>query len=405
MNLDQLFNDALNDSSVVAKEESFWDKFTNWFAENPFVTGLLILIGAFFLALIAKAIVVAILNKTKLGAKLNKAGISYDTIGSTVQLIGKLVFVIVFLLFLPAALTRMSLGSVTGPITGLVDTMVGYIPNIIAAGIILFIGCIIADAIRQILGALLARTKLNQIQEQSGTPTAVTFSTLISYIAFILILIPVIIAALSVLGIEAISVPAIAMLSSMFAAVPAIFLALILVAVGIFLANLAATLLTATLVACNLDGKVNAIIGGKKPISMTRIITEVVKYLIVVLFVVQALSTLSLGVLSAVGTAIIAYLPNVLAALIVAVAAFVGYRVVENKLGDKCRLGANAAKVAIVTVAAFFILSQLGIASTLVNTAFTVILTAAGVAAALAFGLGGREFAAKLLNKINVDKK
>lgn len=405
MGYEDLFGSGAGLGVEVAEKESFWDKMTNWFDENQFIVGLLILVGALFVALIAKLITVSILNKTKLGAKLNKAGISYDTIGSTVGLVGKLVFVVVFLLFLPAALTRMSLGNVTGPITGLVDTMVGYIPNIIAAGIILFIGTIIADAIRQILGALLARTKLNAIQEKSGTATALSFSVLLSYIAFILIMIPVIIASLSVLGIEAISAPAIAMLSAMFAAVPSIFLALILVAVGIFLANLACALLAAVLVSCDLDGKVNAIVGGKKPFSMTKIITEVVKYLVIVFFVVQALSTLNLGVLSSVGTAIIAYLPNVLAALIVAVAAFVGYRIVENKLGDKCRMCATATKTGIVVLAAFFILSQLGIASTLVNTAFTVILCAAGVAAALAFGLGGREFAAKLLDKINIDKK
>ena len=151
--------------------------------------------------------------------------------------------------------------------------------------------------------------------------------------------------------------------------------------------------------------KVNAIIGGKKPILLSKIITEVVKYLIIVLFVVQALDSLALGVLSSVGVAIIAYLPNVLAAIIVAIAAFIGYRVVENKLGEKCSTCATAVKAAIIVVASFFILSQLGIASTLVNTAFIIILGAAGVAAALAFGLGGREFAAKLLNKINIDKK
>ena len=392
-------------NQVATNEQSLWEKISDWFVENQFVTGLLILIGAFLLALIAKVIVVSILNKTKLGAKLNRAGISYETIGSTVQLVGKLTFVVVFLLFLPAALVKMSLGTVTGPITGLVDTMIGYIPNIIAAGILLFIGTIIADAIRQIIGALLARTKLNQLQEKSGTPTSITFSVLFSYIAFILIMIPVIIAALSVLGIEAISAPAIAMLNTMFAAVPTIFLAVILVAVGIFLANLACALLSAVLVAANLDAKVNAIIGGKKPISLSKILTEVVKYLIIVLFVVQAMASLNLGVLSGVGLAIIAYLPNVLAAIIVAIAAFIGYRVVENKLGEKCSTCATAVKATIVVIASFFILSQLGIASTLVNTAFIIILGAAGVAAALAFGLGGREFAAKLLNKINIDKK
>lgn len=385
--------------------EKFWNNLTDWFAENPFVVGLILLVVAFLVALIAKLVTVSILGKTKLGNKLNKAGISFETIGSTVQLIGKLVFVVVFLLILPAALEKMSLGSVTAPITGLVDSLVGFIPNVIAAGIILFIGSIIADAIRQILGAVLSRTKINAIQETAGTNVGISFSALLSYIAFILIMIPVIIAALSVLGIEAISAPAIAMLHTMFGAVPTIFLAIILVAVGIFLANLACALLSAVLVASNLDAKVNAIIGGKKTINLSKIIVEVVKYLIIVLFVVQALASLNLGVLSNVGVAIIAYLPNVLAALIVAIAAFIGYRVVENKLGEKCAACATATKAAIVVVASFFILSQLGIASTLVNSAFIIILGAAGVAAALAFGLGGREFAAKLLNKINIDKK
>ena len=385
--------------------EKFWNNLCDWFAENQFVVGLILLVVALLAAWIAKLVTVSILSKTKLGKKLNKAGIAFETIGSTVQLIGKLVFVTVFLIILPAALEKMSLTAVTSPINGFVDSLVSFIPNLIAAGIILFIGSIIADAIRQILGAVLSRTKINAIQQQSGTATGISFSKLLSYIAFILIMIPVIIASLSVLGIEAISAPAIAMLHTMFAAVPAIFLAIILVAVGIFLANLACALLSAVLLATNLDGKINAIIGGKKTISLSKIITEVVKYLIIVLFVVQALDSLNLGVLSGVGVAIIAYLPNVLASIIVAIAAFIGFRVVENKLGEKCRMGANAVKATIIVVASFFILSQLGIASTLVNTAFIIILGAAGVAAALAFGLGGREFAAKLLNKINIDKK
>ncbi|MBE6672459.1 MAG: hypothetical protein E7599_02930 [Ruminococcaceae bacterium] len=385
--------------------EKFWNNLCEWFSENQFVVGLILLVVAFLVALIAKLVTVSILSKTKLGNKLNKAGISFETIGSTVQLVGKLVFVVVFLLILPAALEKMSLGSVTAPINGFVNSLVGFIPNLIAAGIILFIGSIIADAIRQILGALLSRTKINAIQETAGANVGISFSSLISYIAFILILIPVIIAALSVLGIEAISAPAIAMLHTLFAAVPTIFLALILVAVGIFLANLACALLSAVLIACDLDGKVNAIIGGKKTIQLSKIIVEVVKYLIIVLFTVQALASLNLGVLSGVGVAIIAYLPNVLAALIIAIAAFIGYRVVENKLGEKCPTCATATKTGIVVLASFLILSQLGIASTLVNTAFIIILGAAGVAAALAFGLGGREFAAKLLNKINIDKK
>ena len=44
-------------------------------------------------------------------------------------------------------------------------------------------------------------------------------------------------------------------------------------------------------------------------------------------------------------------------------------------------------------------LSELGIAKELVNTMFILLVAAVAVACALAFGLGGRDFAAKLLEK------
>ena len=47
------------------------------------------------------------------------------------------------------------------------------------------------------------------------------------------------------------------------------------------------------------------------------------------------------------------------------------------------------------------VLEQLQIAQTIVNTAFVIVLGSAGVAVALAFGLGGRDFAAKQLDKAN----
>ena len=46
------------------------------------------------------------------------------------------------------------------------------------------------------------------------------------------------------------------------------------------------------------------------------------------------------------------------------------------------------------------ILSQLGIAAEIVNTAFKLVLAAVAIAVALAFGLGGKEFAANTLKKI-----
>ena len=66
---------------------------------------------------------------------------------------------------------------------------------------------------------------------------------------------------------------------------------------------------------------------------------------------------------------------------------------------------AKLVKVAIFTLAGFMILSQLDIASSIVNTAFVVTLSAIAVAFALAFGLGGKDFAKKTLDKVENKEK
>ena len=53
------------------------------------------------------------------------------------------------------------------------------------------------------------------------------------------------------------------------------------------------------------------------------------------------------------------------------------------------------------------VLSQLGIAADIVNAAFKLVLAAIAVAFAIAFGVGGRDFASHTLKKLedNLEKK
>ena len=83
------------------------DGFLNWL--NSFWGGLsgvliavLLLILAFIVAAIVKALFVKLVAKTKLGDLLAKA--DKDTPGQTLNLLGKLVYLIVFLLFVPGIL-------------------------------------------------------------------------------------------------------------------------------------------------------------------------------------------------------------------------------------------------------------------------------------------------------------
>ena len=56
-------------------------------------------------------------------------------------------------------------------------------------------------------------------------------------------------------------------------------------------------------------------------------------------------------------------------------------------------------KTIILVIGAFITLYQLGVAPALINAAFIILLGAVGVAFAIAFGMGGRDFAARTMKK------
>lgn len=103
---------------------------------------------------------------------------------------------------------------------------------------------------------------------------------------------------------------------------------------------------------------------------------------------------------------LIAYLPHVLGAVVIFGAAmFLGNWVRDRLLRtpimngdrvDQMRLVPSIVRGAIITIGAFMALRELQIAPEIVSTAFTLTLGTIAVAAALAFGLGGRDVAGRI---------
>jgi hypothetical protein len=116
-----------------------------------------------------------------------------------------------------------------------------------------------------------------------------------------------------------------------------------------------------------------------------------------------AASVLGIAALTAFVGAVWAYIPNVIAALVIfliagaiagAVVTLVGRVMGETALG---KIVATAVPILVMTVATFMILEQLKIAHDIVVTTYTLLLGAIALGAALAFGLGGRDVAARML--------
>jgi len=360
------------------------------------------LLVALIVAGVAKFIAVRLLKLVRLDRVLDKWGVRDERTGGTTTLVGNLVYVVVLLLFLPAALGTLGLETVSGPLSLLADAFVGYIPNVVAAGILVYVGVFIAGIVGQIVYSLLRKTKLDTlINGQKEEKHGAILSDIISKIVSAVIILITVVQALSVLNVDAISKPAISIVNAVFSAVPSIILAAVVIACGLLVAKIACGLLENLLNAVNLGGFVGKFIPQLKE-SAVKIVVGTVRALIILFVIAQGVEALGLGIFTIVVTAIVAYLPMVIKSAVIALAAFVGASVIENVLGKAQGLGGlvKILKAAVYTLAAFMILSQLDIASTIVNTAFTAIIVSAAVASALAFGLGGREFAKHTLDKL-----
>jgi hypothetical protein len=137
-----------------------------------------------------------------------------------------------------------------------------------------------------------------------------------------------------------------------------------------------------------------------------------VKWFVVIVFLVAALDVLGLyQVNSFLQGVVLLYLPNVIVAvLFLVLAAIVADIVKKVVIGSAKAAGVTAANLAgavakwsIWIFAVIAALTQLGVASALIQTLFTGLVIAIALAFGLAFGLGGKEAAARTIERIQTE--
>ncbi len=374
------------------------------------LSAILLLLLALIVAAVAKAIIVKGGKKVGLARLFDKWGLSENkNPEDMLSSLGRLVFWIVFILFLPGVLDALTLSSVSEPFSQMASEFLGFLPNLLGAVIIVVVGSFIARIIRNLLALILKKLKLDELQQKAGLGQgneSSSFSQVIANVVFILIWIPIVISSLEVLNIRAISRPAILMLNIILSAIPRIFAAAVIVVIGIYAARLVGTLVGNLLSGLGLDSIYERVglsnKGSSSKYSASKIIGAIVQFIIILLFAVEGLTIINFRVINTVGLAIIGYLPHLIAAIIIlGVGLFLGIWAegLITKYTNVSSITAMTAKCIIVFFAIFMTLNQLGIAMTVVNTAFMMILGALSVAFAIAFGVGGREFAKRSLER------
>lgn len=147
---------------------------------------------------------------------------------------------------------------------------------------------------------------------------------------------------------------------------------------------------------------------GDLQLTVSQIVSGLVYWLIMIMVLVMVVNALGFPRASDILERLFAYIPRVIAALVVLVVAMflatfvsgiVRTTAANAKLPNPTLL-AGASRWTIIIFAVTISLAQLGIAPVLVTTTFNILLGGVVLALALAFGLGGKDAAARYLDEL-----
>jgi len=204
------------------------------------------------------------------------------------------------------------------------------------------------------------------------------------------------------------------MLSRIMAYLPTLLGALVILIVGWIVAKAIRRLVDWLLKVTRFDtladkaGISEVIRKGDLKISAREVVSGLVYWLVIIMVLVMVVNALGLPKASDVLTSLFAYVPKVIAALLVLVvamflASFVS-GIVQTAAGNanmpRPEVFAGVSRWAIIIFAATIALGELGIATLLVTATFNIILAGVCFALAIAFGLGGKDTAARYLDEL-----
>lgn len=372
---------------------------------------------------------------------------------------GNVAYWLVLLLFLPAIVSVLQINGLMGPLSDMTTSLVGMLPNLLAAAIIGVVGWIIAKVVRGLVTNLLAATGVDRFSAQNDATRDLRLSQLGGTLAFILVIVPTLIAALDALRIEAISLPLSNMLNLMLMSIPNVLAAAAILLLAWFIGRFAAGLITRLLANLGFDrvperiglghafapnphlgdiqapvtstpvqpsvlpaaaptvsagdippaadriaeAQVASLAGARTQFSLSDMAGKVALFFIMLFATVEAAGMLGFVGIHELLQTFIAFGADILLGLVIFV---IGYwlanlaaTAIQRANADNAVGLSRIARVAILGLVVAMGLRAMGVADDIVNLAFGLVLGAVAVAAALAFGLGGRDAAGRVASR------
>lgn len=397
------------------------------------LAALVILLIGWLIARAVKWGVASLINKTPLARHANRPNHpprDKSTIGAQV---GDAGFWVVLLVAFFLAAQPLGLASATGPLGDMLNGFGQAVPRIIGAGLILFLGYILASVAKKAVEAVITASHVEKLSSHVGSapptdPTALPRA--IGSVVFALIIIPVAIAALDTLNIAAISQPATAMLRIILDAIPHVIAAGIILTLAYYIGKFASQLLTQFLASTGVDRAIGSLglfpqgsavqssavdpatgrpqttvsPSGSAPVTPSKMIGSGAFIAIIIFGMMEAFRQLNFTYGSKIMAEVLTLFGQVVFGAIIIAASVAIARVIaktiESSGGAGAEFTASLTKIAIIVLGTAVGLRFMGLADDIINLAFGLILGTIAVAFALAFGLGGREPAGKIVQRL-----
>ncbi|MDO8902269.1 MAG: mechanosensitive ion channel [Phenylobacterium sp.] len=405
------------------------------------LAALLIIVVAHFVAKAVQWGMAKLIDRFPGAASHNRDLPPKETLGYQ---LGQLGYWLVLLIGVIAALSVVQLTGVVGPLNALTVGVLSYVPNLIGAAVIFFVGLVIATLARRVVEAGLGAARVDHWLDRAGLGRltgAAGLARTAGLLVFVLIIIPVTIAALEQLGVAAISDPAVAVLAVVLDAIPRVLAAAIVLAIAFVIGRWVAGLIEQILPSLGFDRSLQGLwtagattpvtpapnpfvppadpvsnphpapaapasatyLGGVSVLTPSKVVARIVLAAIMLFSAIEAARLLSFLAIAAMLEEVVRLGGQVIfGGVIITIGVLLGNflaRVIDRSTGGAGGFASTIVRWATIALATAMGLRFMGIADEIVVLAFGLILGSAAVAAAIAFGFGGRETAHRLLER------
>jgi hypothetical protein len=336
--------------------------------------------------------------------------------------LGRLAYWLVWLVGLIAALQPLGLSGVLTPVTALTNEVFAFLPRLLGAGLFFFAGLILARVVRHVIEAFLGALNLERllgragvsigeaplavdesgIAQEGAAPARNSIAKAVGVTVSAIIILFAAIGALQILQISAISDPATNMLNSIALAIPNVLAALVWLTLAFIIGRWVKSLLETVLPSLGFDNAVRAL--GVTPTTAvpSKVVGTLAMTAAIIIGLMEAARQVGGDSTAALMFQITELGGKVIFGTVIIVVGLFLARILAGLVGSSTGESGYAQTIVKYAIVALFTaigLTFMGLADQIVMMAFGLILGSAAIATALAFGLGGRDYAARLLDE------